>query len=245
VVINETVARTYWPNRDPLGKHITLSAIGGRPEQTLEIIGVVKDSKYRSLTETPQATMFLPLWQHFRPDLALHLRSAGDTKSIVAAVRREVQALDANLPLFNVKTLAEQRNNSLATERMTAMLLTAFGGLALLLAATGIYGVMAYAVNQRTHEIGIRMALGAQARDILRMVLQEGSALLAAGFALGIAGAVAATHLLWSFLYGVDTTDPVTIAGVVVLLTLVALVACYVPARRATKVDPMVALRYE
>jgi ABC-type antimicrobial peptide transport system permease subunit len=173
------------------------------------------------------------------------LRSAGDTKSIVAAVRHEVQVLDPNLPLFNVRTLAEQRINSLATERMTATLLTAFGVLALLLSSLGIYGVMAYAVSQRTHEFGIRMALGAQAGDILQMVLKQGTALLAAGLALGVVGAIATTHLLWSFLYGVDTSDPVTIAGVAVLLALVALLACYVPARRATKVDPMVALRYE
>jgi ABC-type antimicrobial peptide transport system permease subunit len=160
-------------------------------------------------------------------------------------VRSEVQALDANLPVYNVRTLAEQKSQALYAERMVATLLIAFGVLALALAALGIYGVMAYSVSRRTREIGIRMALGARAVNVLSLILRQGMALVFIGIALGVGGALAATRLLTSFLYGVSATDPWTFVLIALLLALVAWLACYIPARRATRVDPMEALRYE
>jgi putative ABC transport system permease protein len=177
--------------------------------------------------------------------MALHVRTTGEPAAMVAAVRREVQALDASLPVYNIKTLEEQKSSSLYTSRLAATLLTVFGLLALVLAAVGMYGVMSYAVNRRTREIGIRLALGAQRHDLLRQVLVEGMSLVTIGLALGLGGAVAATRLVESFLYDVTATDPVTFAGAALLLAGVALLANYLPARRAARTDPMVALRCE
>ena len=164
---------------------------------------------------------------------------------MIAAVRRAVQSLDTNLPVYNIRTLEEQKNSSLYTSRMAATLLTVFGLLALGLAAVGLYGVMAYAVNQRTREIGIRLALGAQRNDILRQVLLEGMSIVTIGLALGLSGAIAATRLVRNFLYGVTATDLMTFAGAALLLVGVALLANYLPARRASRMDPLVALKSE
>jgi predicted permease len=245
VIINETVARRFWPDQNAVGKQIDFAGIAGRPNQFIEIVGVVKDSKYRSLIESPTSTMFLPLAQNYRVNMALHVRAANEPKGMIAAVRREVQMMDANLPVYNIKTLAEQKSSSLYTSRMVATLLTFFGLLALLLAAVGIYGVMAYSVNRRTREIGIRMALGAQRTDVLRLVLGEGLILVAAGLAVGLGVTFFATRIMASLLYGVSATDTATFVIISLILAGVALGACFVPARRATKVDPMVALRYE
>jgi predicted permease len=239
VIINEAAARTYWPNQNPLGKRLIIDA---RPA---EIIGVTGASRYRSLTEAFRPGMLLPAAQNYFPDLSLHLRSAGDPASLIESARRELRALDPQLPATNIRTLEEQRRNSLYSERVTALLLSAFGALALLLAALGIYGVMAYAVAQRTREFGIRMALGARAGDVLRLLLRQGARLIGAGVTLGLAGAFAATRLIRSFLYQVSYTDPMAFVFAALLLIAVALLACYIPARRATKVDPMVALRSE
>ena len=243
-IINEAMARQYWPDSNPLGKHIDMGNSKSGP-RSLEIIGLVKDSKYRSLTEASEPSFFEPAQQTYTTEMALHVRTAGDAKAVLAMVRQEVQSMDANLPVFNVKTLAEQKNSSLYTERMVATLLSAFGLLALGLAALGIYGVMAYTVSRRTREIGIRMALGAQVGNVLILILRQGLALILIGVALGIGGALLATRWLTSFLYGVSTTDATTFALIALLLTAVAWLACYIPARRATKVDPMVALRCE
>jgi putative ABC transport system permease protein len=239
VIINEAAARTYWPNQNPLGKRLIIGA------QPAEIIGVTGASRYRSLTQAFRPGMLLPSAQNYFPDLSLHLRSAGDPASLIESARRELRALDQQLPVTNIRTLEEQRRNSLYSERVTALLLSAFGALALLLAALGIYGVMAYAVAQRTREFGIRMALGARAGDVLRLMLRQGAWLIITGVALGLAGAFAATRLIRSFLYQVNATDPMAFVSAALLLTAVALLACYIPARRATKVDPMVALRCE
>jgi macrolide transport system ATP-binding/permease protein len=244
-IINEAMATRYWPDSDPIGKHIDLGRNRKNGAQAMEIIGVARNSKYRELTEDPDPAFYQPLQQWYDSEMALHVRTAGEAATLIPMVRNEVQALDANLPVFNVKTLAEQKSRALYTERMAATLLAAFGLLALGLAALGIYGVMAYAVSRRTREIGIRMALGAQAGDVLSLVLRQGMALILIGVAFGLVGAFAATRLLTSFLYGVSTTDATTFALIALLLTAVAGLACYIPARRATKVDPMVALRYE
>jgi len=245
VIINEAAARAYWPNQNPLGKHLMIGSPGRGNPQPVEIIGVVGDSRYRALTETFRPGMLLPAAQNYTPDLSLHLRSAGDPAALIESVRRELRALDPQLPAARIRTLEEQRRNSLYSERVTALLLAAFGGLALLLAALGIYGVMAYSVTQRTREVGIRMALGAGAGDVLRLMLRQGAWLIVAGVALGVAGALAATRLIRSFLYEVSVTDPLTFVVAALLLAGVALLACWIPARRATKVDPMIALRCE
>ncbi|MCI0392116.1 MAG: ABC transporter permease [Acidobacteria bacterium] len=245
VIINEAAARTYWPNQNPLGKHLMIGSPGRGEPQPVEIIGVVGASRYRSLTEAFRPGMLLPAAQNYAPDLSLHLRSAGDPALLIESARRELRAIDPQLPATGVRTLEEQRRNSLYSERVTALLLSAFSGLALLLAALGIYGVMSYTVARRTREIGVRMALGARDRDVLRLMLSQGSRLIVAGVALGLAGAFAATRLIRSFLYEVSDTDPLTFVLAALLLAGVALLACYVPARRATKVDPMIALRRE
>jgi len=244
VIINDAAARTYWPNQNPLGKRLIIGGPGRKP-QPAEIIGVAGASRYRSLTEAFRPGMLLPAAQNYASDLSLHLRSAGDPALLIESARRELRALDPQLPATNIRTLEEQRRNSLYSERLTALLLSAFGALALLLAALGIYGVMAYAVAQRTREFGIRMALGARAGDVLRLILRQGARLIGAGVALGLAGAFAATRLIRSFLYQVSYTDPMAFVSAALLLAAVALLACYIPARRATKVDPMIALRYE
>ncbi len=241
-IINEAAARAYWPNQNPVGKRLLFP---GPNQRSAEIVGVVRDSRYRGLTEPVRPALLLPIGQHYSPSLALHLRSAGAPAALIGAVRSEARALDPRLPLTRIRTLEEQRGAWLYSERVTALLLAAFGGVALLLAGLGIYGVTAYAVTQRTREIGVRMALGAQAADVVRLVLRQGVWLIAAGVTLGLAGALAATRLVKGFLYDVSATDPLTFVAVTLLLAGVALLACYLPARRATKVDPLVALRYE
>jgi len=177
--------------------------------------------------------------------MTLVIRTAGDPKALIGAARDQIRALDKDLPPYNVKTMDEAVYESLVRERFTTLLLIVFAGLALTLAAIGIYGVMSYAVTQRTHEIGIRVALGAQTRDIFKQVIGRAMRLAAAGIALGLAASIALTRLMASLLYGVSTTDPLTFASIAIVLLGVSLLASYIPARRATKVDAMIALRYE
>jgi predicted permease len=245
VIINETVAHKYWPNQDAVGKHLKFGSPRSRNEELIEIVGIAKDSKYRQLTEVATDTMYLPLAQNYRANMTLHVRTAADSKAMIAAIRSEVAARDPNLPVYSVRTMEEQKSNSLYTSRMAATLLGVFGLVAMLLAAVGIYGVMSYSVNRRTREIGIRMALGANRRDVLKMVLGEGMLLVMVGLAAGLGATLAVTRFIGSLLYGVSATDPATFAGISLILIAVALLACYLPARHATKVDPMVALRYE
>ena len=177
--------------------------------------------------------------------MALHVRTRVDPSSVAGAIRNEVQSLEKNLPLGNPELMSDRVANSLYAARMGAILLAVFGGLALLLASIGLYGVMSFAVARRTRELGIRVALGARPGDVFRLVLRQGMTLVIAGLVVGVGVAAAVTRLLASFLYGVSTTDVFTFTAIPVLLTLVALLACYLPARRATKVEPLVALRYE
>jgi macrolide transport system ATP-binding/permease protein len=243
-IINETMARLFFTNVDPIGKRLRVTRRGGAAV-SCEIIGVVKDSKYLSLGEDPTPFIFFPYQQSYSPTMTVMVRAQGDPKNLTAAVRQQVQALDPNLPLFNVVTLSENINISLFPARFGAWLLGGFGLLALVLATVGIYGVMSYTVSKRTHEIGIRMALGAQASNVLRLVVGQGLLLALIGVGVGLAGAFALTRVVKSFLYGLGATDLVTFAAISLLLFLVALAACFIPARRATKVDPLVALRYE
>jgi predicted permease len=242
VIVNEAFVRRHFPSEDALGKRLSFSGPQG---PWREIVGVVRTSKYFSLGEAPTPVTYVPLQQNHETGMTLHVRSKVDPSAIAAAIRNEAQSLEKNLPLGNPELMSERVANSLYAARMGAILLAVFGGLALLLAAIGLYGVMSFAVARRTRELGIRVALGAQAGDVFRMVLRQGMTLVIAGLVVGMAAAFMVTRLLASFLYGVSTTDAITFTTIPVLLTLIALLACYIPARRATKVEPLVALRYE
>jgi len=189
--------------------------------------------------------MYLPLSQNYLPQMTLLVRTSGNPTSLLGPIQNEVKALDSRLPLFNVKTMRQQINISVWPQELGSGVLGAFGLLALLLAAVGIYGMMSFVVAQCTHEIGIRMALGAAPRDVVKSVLSEALSLVLAGIAIGLVGALALTRFIASLLFGVKPTDPATFAAVCLILTAVAVLASYLPARRAAKVDPMVALRYE
>jgi ABC-type antimicrobial peptide transport system permease subunit len=211
----------------------------------LEVVGVAQDIKYRSLTEDPRPFYYLPLSQSYGPSMTLVVRAAGDPRAMLAPVRQAVAALDPRLPLFDVKTMTEHLGIALFPARLASSVLGAFGLLALLLAAIGLYGVVAYAVSQRTREIGLRIAIGARPVDVLRLVVGQGMRLALIGMMLGMAAALAVTRLITNLLFGLSPTDPVTLLGIALLLALATLLACWLPARRAASVDPMVALRHE
>jgi ABC-type antimicrobial peptide transport system permease subunit len=211
----------------------------------LEVAGVVADSKYFTLGEPDQAFLYFPLLQNHETGMSLHVRTEIDPSGLIAAVEKEIRGLEKNLPLFNTRTMGEQMGLGLFGARMGASLLGSFALLALMLTLVGIYGVMSYTAAQRTHEIGIRLSLGAGRVDVLKMMLRDSMALVGIGMGLGLALALAATQLLSGFLYGVRVTDPAVLSGVVLLFTAVALLASYFPARRAMNVQPVVALRYE
>ncbi len=246
VIVNETLARRFFPGQDPaqgaLGRRISFQSDAG---PWMEIVGVARDGKYWTIGEAPQLFVYSPLVQSYNSTATLVVRSEGDPRSLANSIRAEVSKIDPALPLYDVKTLEEHMGVSLFPARVAATLLGGFGLLALLLAAMGVYGVVSYSVAQRTREIGIRLALGARARDVLRLVAVRGMALVAAGLIAGLASALALTRFMEGVLYGVSATDALTFTLVVLLLAAVALLACLVPARRATKVDPMVALRHE
>jgi predicted permease len=250
VVVNQTFANKYFPDENPIGQRFTFDT--KKPDE-MEIVGLAKDAKYTRQRDEIPPTVYIPWRQDLRAmtGVTFEVRTVGDPNVSVAAVRQAVREVDGNLPLNNVKTQVEQIGETLRMERLFAKLVTLFGLLAQQLASIGLYGVMAYSVSQRTNEIGIRMALGADHRDVLKMVLRQGMSLTMIGVALGLAGAYVLTKYLESkanlsnMLYGVRSSDPLTYGVIAVLLTMVALMACFIPARRATKVDPMVALRYE
>jgi len=241
VLVNEAMAKRFWPEGEAVGKRFKFYG----DEAFREVAGVVEDTKVFTLGEDPQPVAYVPLYQMFETAMTLHVRTKGDPALLLETVRRTVQAMDTNLPLTNVQTVTALLDQTLWAPRMGAALLAIFGFLALALAAIGIYGVMSYAVSQRTHEFGIRMALGARALDVLGLVFRQGLVPVAAGLVLGLAAALAVTRLIATFLVGVGATDPVTFAGIALLLLAVSLLASYLPARRATRVDPMIALRYE
>jgi putative ABC transport system permease protein len=248
VIINEAMARQYWPNEDPIGRRLSSTDDNTWRDKPLwrEIVGVVKDVRYTALDTEARAQMYTPFTQ-FPPisDRTLVARTDGDPLSLVAAVRGEVQAIDKYQPIAHIQTMEELVTRSVSQRRFNMLLMAIFAGVALLLAAVGIYGVMSYSVEQRRHEIGLRMALGARTADVLRLVVGHGMRLVGLGVAIGLAAASAMTRLISSLLFGVRATDPVTFGVIALLMTVVALLACWIPARRATKVDPMVALRHE
>lgn len=239
VVVSESLVNTAFPNEEALGKRLVTNL----SDKPFEIIGIVGDIRHRSLEFQPYAAMYLPTVLSGRMNIAL--RTQGDPLSLVPAVRKEVAAIDKEQPVAVIRTMDEWVNRSTATPRYRTTLLGLFAALAMILAATGIYGVMSYSVAQRTHEIGIRMALGARHGDVLRLVVSQGMLLVVVGLGIGVAAALALTRLMQSLLFGVTAKDPITFVAVAGLLAVVALIACYIPARRATKVDPLTALRYE
>jgi putative ABC transport system permease protein len=243
VVINEAMARRFWPGENPLGQRIRIAR--GREPAWREIVGVVGDIRHEGLHLAPQAEMYVPFAQQPMRFLRLAVRTAGDPRALAGALRQAVWAVDPDQPVSRVRTMEDVVATSTSETRFYGALLGAFAGLALGLAAVGIYGVMSYAVASRTREIGIRLALGAQRGGVCALVMARGARLTAAGIALGIGGALAATTGLEKLLYGVTPTDAVTLASVTALLAGVALLACWLPARRAMRVDPAVTLRYE
>ena len=258
-IINETVARRFFADEDPIGKTIWM----GPPESLLPpeaqtpdnrafrrtIVGVIADVKGSSLEQTGRAEVYIPYHQYRAEGwinaMMLAVRSSTASERLLTSIREQIAALDPDQPVTNVATMEERLGKTLASARFSMLLLGLFAGVALLLAAVGIYGVMSYVVTQRTHEVGIRMALGAQASDVLRLVVGQGMKVALIGIGIGLIAAVALTRVMRTLLFGVSTTDPVTFMIISLLLAAVALIACFVPARRATKVDPMVALRYE
>jgi len=240
VIVNETMARRFWPGENPIGKRLRL---GGEGSSYLSVIGVVKDSKYLTLGELPQPYYFLPFLQHYEPRMTLHMRAAGDPKGLISAIRHETQLLNASLPIFDIKTLSEHLSTSLFVARVAASLTGFFGLLAVTLASIGLYGVISYFVTQRTKDIGILAALGASPSDILKLVLGQGMTLALVGLGIGLSISFAVTRLLKTFLYGVASTDLVTFSLVSALLAGIAFLACYIPAGRAMRIDPSIALR--
>ncbi|MGA9769113.1 MAG: ABC transporter permease [Blastocatellia bacterium] len=242
VIINEAFAGEYFKDENPLGKKLKLGWGGDDPK---EIIGVVGNVRHRSLSDDARPEMYVPQAQFANAGITLLVRSNIKSESVIATVKNAVYALDPELPLTEIKTLDEYRADSIALPRFNTFLLSLFAGLALLLTVVGLYGVMSYTVTQRTHEIGIRMALGASARDVLKLIIGQAMQMAFIGVGLGLVASFFLTRLMSSLLYGVSATDPVTFTVISLLLAGVALGACFIPARRATKIDPMVALKYE
>jgi putative ABC transport system permease protein len=244
LIINETMAREFFPDEDPIGKRLIIS--WDRPPLPDEIIGVVGDAKLTSVDGQVRPAIY---WPHARQAaysaMTFAVRTTGDPLAIAGSLLAQIRSIDPEQPVADIRTMEEVVSTSISRPRFNMLLLGLFAGVAMILSAVGIYGVMAYSVNQRTHEIGIRMALGARGSDVMRMIVGQGMALALVGVGIGLGAAFFLTGLMSSLLFGVGATDPLTFAAISLLLVGVAFVACYVPARRATRVDPMVALRYE
>jgi putative ABC transport system permease protein len=244
-LINKTMAAQLWPNQEPLGKRISFVGTENKPRPWRTVVGVVSDVLQYALDKKPPMQIYIPHSQFPTSFNTIVVKTTTDPATLTNAVRREIFAVDQDQAVFNVTTLQQLMGESIALRRFFMLLLLVFAALALVLAAVGIYGVMSYVASQRTHEIGIRMALGAQASDVLKLIIGNGMALALIGVAAGLVGAFALTRVMAGLLFGVAATDAVTFVTVSAGLIAIALLACYLPARRATKVDPLVALRYE
>jgi putative ABC transport system permease protein len=240
-VVNKAMAENFWPGEDPIGKHIHF--LGETWDIT--VVGEVHTVKYLTLGEPPQAIIYVPLKQHYAPAVTVYVRTKDDPEKAVASIRGTVQSLIPSVPLTNVQTVEQAMVRSLTAPRIGAELLGTFGLLALILAAVGTYGVMSYSVSQRTQEIGIRMSLGAQARDVRRLILASGLAMVSTGVAAGLVFSTLLARAMNSLLFSIGSFDAPSFLGTSALLILVAMAACWIPARRAMRVDPLIALRYE
>jgi putative ABC transport system permease protein len=238
------MARRYWPGEDAIGKRVSIDGRDGQPIWR-QIIGIVNDVKLDNLSESPRPQIYIPTMQLTRSIAILVIRAKGDPLTLAKTIRQEVAAIDRNQPVLDIGTMEEVLSDSVADSRFQMTLLAIFAAVALILAATGVYSVMAYAVARRTHEMGIRLALGARGRDVLKLVMGQGMRLALAGMGIGLAAAFGLTRLMRGLLYGVGALDPLTFIAVPLLLAGVAIIACYVPARRAMRVDPLTALRSE
>jgi len=248
-IINEAFARRYFPNENPLGRKLELSAPAriwkGQRLTSFEIIGIARNLKSAGVKAETEPSYYVPTTQAPLADMLVLVRTQGDPVAVVPALRNTVWAIDPNQPIADIKTMNQILSDSIGQPRLNMLLMGVFGALALILAAVGIYGLLSYAVTQRTQELGIRMALGAQVKDVLKLVLKQGMTLALIGEGIGLVAAFVFTRLLRGLLFGVTPTNATIFIAVFQLLTVVALIACYFPARRATKVDPLVALRYE
>jgi len=247
IIISQEFARQYFPNEDPIGKRIQpgISTYENDESTMREIVGVVGDIRNRTLNTPPKPAYYLPQSQIPFNQMTVVVKTTTEPHSLVSAVTKEVAAVDKDLPLFNVKTMDEYLSASVATPRFNTTLISIFALVALILTIVGLYGVMSYSVAQRTNEIGIRLALGAQTRDVILLIVKQGLRLILVGLAFGLLGAFALTRVIANLLFGVTAKDPVTFVAVAFVLGVVGLVACYIPALRATRVDPMEALRCE
>jgi putative ABC transport system permease protein len=243
VIINESFERLYFPDEEPIGKRIISPASSDGIPMT--IVGVAGDVRNGGPEDEPKPEFYYSYFQNRLSHMFMAIRTAAEPSGLIPAVRREIWSEDNDLPLANISTLEQLLSKTTAQRRFNLLLLGLFSGLALVLAVVGIYGVVSYAVTQRTHEIGIRLALGAQQGDVRKLVIRQGMIPVVVGIAIGLSGALALTRLMKSLLFGVSATDPLTFVGLSLLLIVVALVACWIPARRATKVDPLLALRHE
>ena len=246
VIIDENLALLDFPGEDPIGKHINCKVSRSTPNMSYQIVGVVGGAKYWYLSHEPLPHMYYSYLQENWSSMSLQvLAQSGDPMKLAGPIRAELAAIDKDQPIHSFKPLEATVSELVAPQRFTTLLLTGFASLAALLAAIGIYGVMSYAVTQRTREIGVRMALGAQAGDVLRVVMTQGMILVGAGVAIGLGASYALTRFISDLLFGIEPTDPVTLVAITLLLAAVALVACFIPARRATKIDPIASLRVE
>jgi len=239
VVVNEQMAKKFWSGRDPVGQRFKV----GKNE--VEVVGLVRDSIYRDLREARQAILYVPLLQGEFRSATLELRIQGNTTPVFTELRARARAVDREIPLFDLRTLEAQIAGTLSPERMLATVSTILGALAIILAMVGLYSILANAVAQRSREIGIRMALGAEQRQVIGMVLRDTLRMVAIGAVLGIPMSLAASRWIQSFLFGVKTQDPATYVAILALIAAAGLLAAYVPSRRASRVDPMVVLRYD
>ena len=240
-IVTEAMAKQFWPNQDAIGKRFHFFG----EKDLRQVVGVAHDSVINAIGEEPQPLAYLPLTQDYAPAATMQVLTNGKPEPVIAGVRARVQSLDNNLALTNWNTIGELFDQGLWAPRMGAALLTVFGGIALILAIVGVYGVLSYSVSQQTREIGIRMAMGAQTASVTSLVVKQGMRLAIVGLVAGLVLAFAAMRAMSSLLYDVSAHDPLIFAGVTLVLATAAVLACYIPARKAAHVDPLVALRYE
>ncbi len=243
-IVNQTMARKLWPNENPMGKRFSFQSAAG---PFVEVVGVASDGQYFFVSQEPQPYFYVPLEQNYSSFRSLLIRSSGPPELLMTPIQDELRKLAPDVPIFDLRTSEQMLNGieGFLMFRLAASLAAIMGALGLVLAVMGVYGIVSFAVSARTQEIGIRMALGAEARDILKLVARQGLRLVIAGLAVGLIAAWALTRAMASLLVGISATDPLTYMTVAILLSAVALAACWIPARRALRVDPMVALRYE